>query len=119
MVLFVFGGLIVGVIVIGVLYGCEKCVWCKYLCLVNGVFGLFVWFVLMCYKVDEDVWCCLYKNGEYGYCVILINCVLFVLLCNMKGVVVCYMCGCCSGYCDVILLLLCLLFDEVVNFGVE
>lgn len=108
------GGFIVGVMIIGYFYGCDKCVWCKYLCLVNGVFGLLVKLVLVYYKVNEDVWCVFYY---FEYKIIFINCVLLVFLCNMKGVFDCYMCGCCSGYCDVIVLSFCLFVVEVVYFG--
>lgn len=118
-VLFVLGGSTVGAIVIGLLYGREKRVWCKYLCPVNGVFGLLARLAPMRYKVDEDAWRRSYKNGEHGHRVIPINCAPLVPLRNMKGAADCHMCGRCSGHRDAISLSLRSPSDEVVNLGAQ
>ncbi|MFP3507451.1 4Fe-4S binding protein [Burkholderia sp. SIMBA_062] len=118
-VLFVLGGSTVGAIVIGLLYGREKRVWCKYLCPVNGVFGLLSRLAPMRYKVDEDAWRRSYKNGEHGHRVIPINCAPLVPLRNMKGAAACHMCGRCSGHRDAIELSWRSPSDEVVNLGAQ
>ena len=88
--------------IIGVLYGREKRVWCKYLCPVNGVFSLLARLAPFHYKVNEDAWRRSYKEGEHGHRVIPINCAPLVPLRAMKGASDCHMCGRCSGHRDAI-----------------
>jgi hypothetical protein len=92
-VLLVLGGSTVGAIIIGLLYGREKRVWCKYMCPVNGVFGLLAKLAPVHYKVNEDAWRASYKSK-----VIPINCAPLVPLRNMKGASDCHMCGRCSSH---------------------
>ena len=116
-VLLVLGGSTVAAMIIGVLYGREKRVWCKYLCPVNGVFSLLARLAPFHYKVNEDAWRRSYKQGEHGHRVIPINCAPLVPLRNMKGAADCHMCGRCSGHRDAIALSWRSPADEVVNLG--
>jgi polyferredoxin len=116
-VLLVLGGSTFAAIIIGLLYGREKRVWCKYLCPVNGVFSLLARLAPFHYKVDEDAWRRSYKEGEHGHRVIPINCAPLVPLRNMKGASACHMCGRCSGHRDAIALTWRKPSSEVVDLG--
>jgi polyferredoxin len=116
-VLLVLGGSTVAAIVIGLLYGREKRVWCKYLCPVNGVFSLLARLAPFHYKVDDDAWRRSYRQGEHGRRVIPINCAPLVPLRNMKGAAACHMCGRCSGHRDAISLSWRSPSAEVVELG--
>ncbi|KAF1039804.1 MAG: hypothetical protein GAK35_03618 [Herbaspirillum frisingense] len=113
-VLLVLGGSTVGAIIVGYLYGRDKRVWCKYLCPVNGVFGLLAKLAPLHYKVDEDAWRASY-HPEHK--IIPINCAPLVPLRNMKGASDCHMCGRCSGHRDAIQLTFRAPTVEVVKFG--
>jgi polyferredoxin len=116
-VMLVLGGSTVAAIGIGLLYGREKRVWCKYLCPVNGVFSLLSRLAPFHFKVSEDAWRRSYHEGEHGHRVIPINCAPLVPLRNMKGNSSCHMCGRCSGHRDAIALSWRSPFDEVVTLG--
>jgi hypothetical protein len=116
-VLLVLGGSTAGAIVIGLLYGREKRVWCKYLCPVNGVFALLARLAPFHYKVDEQAWRRSYLQGEHGHRVIPVNCAPLVPLRNMKGAADCHMCGRCSGHRDAIALTWRSPDEEIVTLG--
>jgi polyferredoxin len=116
-VLLVLGGSTAAAIVIGLLYGREKRVWCKYLCPVNGVFALLARLAPFRFKVDEDAWRRSYKEGEHGHRVIPINCAPLVPLRSMKGNSSCHMCGRCAGHRDAISLSWRSSSEEVVELG--
>ncbi|MDU0810416.1 MAG: 4Fe-4S binding protein [Burkholderia sp.] len=99
--LLVLGGSTGAAILIGLLYGREKRVWCKYLCPVNGVFGLLARLAPIHYKVNEIAWRRSYEKNSC-HSVIPINCAPLVPLRNMKGAATCHMCGRCHGYRDAI-----------------
>jgi len=101
-VLLVLGGSTLGAMIVGYLYGREKRVWCKYLCPVNGVFGLLAKLAPFHYKVNEDAWRASYDT--HGKKTIAVNCAPLVPLRNMKGASDCHMCGRCSGHRDAIAL---------------
>lgn len=118
-VLLVLGGSTVAAMAIGLLYGREKRVWCKYLCPVNGVFALLARLAPLRYRVDEQAWRRSYTHGEHGHRVIPVNCAPLVPLRNMKGASACHMCGRCSGHRDAIALTLRSPAEEVVELGEE
>lgn len=101
-VLLVLGGSTVGAIVVGYLYGRDKRVWCKYLCPVNGVFGLLAKLAPFHYKVNEEAWRASYNT--HGKKTIAINCAPLVPLRAMTGASDCHMCGRCSGHREAIAL---------------
>lgn len=111
-VMLVLGGSTVGAIIIGLLYGREKRVWCKYMCPVNGVFGLLAKLAPVHYKVNEDAW-----RASYHTKVIPINCAPLVSLRTMKGASDCHMCGRCSSHRDAISLSWRAPKQEIVHFG--
>ncbi|MGI4816293.1 MAG: 4Fe-4S binding protein [Janthinobacterium lividum] len=116
-VMLVLGGSTVAAIVIGLLYGREKRVWCKYLCPVNGVFSLLARLAPLHYKVDEEAWRRSYKEGEHGHRVVAVNCAPLVPLRKMEGAADCHMCGRCSGHRDAVALTLRAPDAEVVQLG--
>ncbi|MDY7578865.1 4Fe-4S binding protein [Herbaspirillum sp. RTI4] len=114
-VLLVLGGSTLGAIIVGIIYGKEKRVWCKYLCPVNGVFGLLAKLSPFHYKVNEDAWRASYQT--HGVRVIAINCAPLVPLRKMTGASDCHMCGRCSGHRDAIGLSWRAPTVEIVQFG--
>ncbi len=117
-VLVVLGGSTVAAIIIGLLYGKEKRVWCKYLCPVNGVFGLLSRLAPVHYRVDEDAWRRSYKTHMADHPNGLpINCAPLVPLRNMKGGAECHMCARCSGYRGAITLSTRSPSSEIVHWG--
>jgi polyferredoxin len=100
-VLLVLGGSTLAAMVVGYVYGREKRVWCKYLCPVNGVFGLLAKLAPLHYKVDAQAW-----RSSYGQTIRIqpINCAPLVAIRKMEGSSDCHMCGRCSGHRDAIAL---------------
>lgn len=98
-VLLVLGGSTAAAIVIGYLYGREKRVWCKYLCPVNGVFGLLGKLAPAHFKVNASAW-----RSSYGRTIPIqaVNCAPLVAMRQMEGASDCHMCGRCSGHRDAI-----------------
>lgn len=98
-VLLVLGGSTAAAIVVGYLYGREKRVWCKYLCPVNGVFGLLGKLAPAHFKVDAPAW-----RASYGSTIPIraVNCAPLVAMRQMEGASDCHMCGRCSGHRDAI-----------------
>lgn len=100
-VLLVLGGSTLAAIAVGYLYGREKRVWCKYLCPVNGVFGLLSKLAPLHYQVDAQAW-----RNSYGRTIKIqpINCAPLVAMRKMEGASDCHMCGRCAGHRDAIAL---------------
>ncbi|WP_342616381.1 4Fe-4S binding protein [Rhodoferax sp. GW822-FHT02A01] len=113
-VLLVLGGSTLAAIAVGYVYGREKRVWCKYLCPVNGVFGLLSKLAPLHYRVDADAW-----RQSYGPTIRIqpINCAPLVAIRKLEGASDCHMCGRCSGHRDAIALTLRSPNHEVVNLG--
>ncbi len=113
-VLLVLGGSTLAAIVVGYLYGREKRVWCKYLCPVNGVFGLLSKLAPLHFKVDADAW-----RASYSKVIPIqpINCAPLVAMRHMEGNSDCHMCGRCSGHREAIELSARSPNHEVVKLG--
>ena len=95
--LLVLGGSTLAAMVVGYLYGREKRVWCKYLCPVNGVFGLLAKLAPLHYAVDGEAW-----RSAHGQTKVIpiqaLNCAPLVAIRKMEGASDCHMCGRCSGH---------------------
>ncbi len=94
--LLVLGGSTIAAIVIGLVYGRNKRVWCRHLCPVNGVFGLLARAAPLHFKVDRVAW---QASGTAPH---PIHCAPMVHIKSMKGASDCHMCGQCSGHKDAI-----------------
>jgi polyferredoxin len=98
--LLILGGSTAGAIAVGYLYGRNKRVWCRYLCPVNGVFGLLAKLAPVHFNVDEEAWTRSRRIGHEHMAAI--NCAPLVPIKTMKGNHDCHMCGRCSGFRDAI-----------------
>lgn len=94
--LLILGGSTAGAIVIGYLYGRNKRVWCRYLCPVNGVFGLLAKLAPLHFNVDHEAWTESRLSGRAH--APPINCAPLVPIRTMRGAADCHMCGRCSGF---------------------
>jgi polyferredoxin len=94
--LLILGGSTLGAIAVGLLYGRNKRVWCRYLCPVNGVFGLLAKLAPVHFRVDHDAWARSRAKGNEG--VHPIDCAPLVPIKTMQGAADCHMCGRCSGF---------------------
>lgn len=95
-VLVILGGSTLAAIVVGYLFGRSKRVWCRYLCPVNGVFGLLSKLAPVYFSVDRPAWQAWHKPR--GAHVTPVNCAPLVPLRTMRGSSACHMCGRCSGF---------------------
>jgi hypothetical protein len=98
--LLILGGSTFGAIVIGYLYGRNKRVWCRFLCPVNGVFGLLAKLAPVHFRVDQDAWTLSRQSGNAG--VRAVNCAPLVAIKTMRSGADCHMCGRCDGFRDAI-----------------
>ncbi|MCI0468363.1 MAG: 4Fe-4S binding protein [Beijerinckiaceae bacterium] len=94
--LLILGGSTLGAIAIGYLYGRNKRVWCRYLCPVNGVFGLLAKLAPLHFRTDQAAWRISRQSGNAG--VRALNCAPLVAVKTMQGAAQCHMCGRCSGF---------------------
>lgn len=98
----ILGGSTLGAIVVGFLYGRNKRVWCRYLCPVNGVFGLLAKLAPVHFRVDSDAWA--RSRAAAKAHVQALDCAPLVAVRTMQGAADCHMCGRCSGFRDAIAL---------------
>lgn len=99
--LLVLGGSTVAAMIVGLLYGKGKRVWCRHLCPVNGVFGLLARLAPLQMRVDRQRWAAA-GNGR----IIPVNCAPLVDIRRMQGAAECHMCGRCAGHRDAVQLAL-------------
>ncbi|CAA2099232.1 Putative electron transport protein YccM [Methylobacterium bullatum] len=92
-VLAVLGGSTVAAIAVGLVYGRNKRVWCRYLCPVNGVFAVLSKLAPVSFQVDRPAWAASDKPQGTAF-----NCAPLVPVKTMRGAGSCHMCGRCSGY---------------------
>ncbi len=89
--LLVLGGSTVAAIVIGLLYGREKRIWCRYLCPASGVFAVLAKIAPLHYKVDRAAWDRYQGNFEP------VNCAPLLDVRRMTSASECHSCGRCAG----------------------
>lgn len=93
--LLILGGSTVTAMVVGYFYGHGKRVWCRYLCPVNGVFGLLAKLAPVHFRVDAEAWRASQARHEHAE---RINCAPLVPIRIMRGAGSCHMCGRCEGF---------------------
>lgn len=89
--LLVLGGSTVAAVVLGLLYGRGKRIWCRYLCPASGVFAVLARFAPLHYKVDRDAWD--RHQGDFEP----VNCPPLVDVRRMQSAAECHACGRCAG----------------------
>jgi polyferredoxin len=94
--LLILGGSTLGAIGVGLAFGREKRLWCRYLCPVSGVFALLARLAPLHYRVDREAWD--RSQAKPGR----INCAPLVHIKSMTGAADCHMCGRCAGHKDAI-----------------
>lgn len=109
--LLVLGGSTIAAIVIGLLYGREKRIWCRYLCPASGVFAVLAKIAPLHYKVDRDAWD--KHTGTFEP----VNCAPLVDVRRMTSASECHSCGRCAGQRDAVSLSLRSPFSEVLDFN--
>jgi polyferredoxin len=107
--LLVLGGSSVAALVIGLLYGREKRIWCRYLCPASGVFALLARIAPLHYRVDRETW------DRHEGAVEPVNCAPLVDVRRMTSAAECHACGRCAGQRDAVALHLRSPFAEVLD----
>jgi polyferredoxin len=99
-VLAVLGGSTIAAIAVGLVYGRNKRVWCRYLCPVNGVFAVLAKVAPVAFQVDQKAWTRSQRDklADATACPKPINCAPLVPIRTMKGASPCHMCGRCDGF---------------------
>lgn len=97
----ILGGSTLAAIAIGLMYGREKRIWCRYLCPASGVFAVLAKIAPLHYRVDRDAW------ARYRGPVVPVNCAPLVDVRRMQSTSECHACGRCAGQ------------REAVNFSVR
>lgn len=97
--LLILGGSTLGAVIVGFLYGKEKRVWCRYLCPVNGVFGLLAKLSPLHYQTNKADWA---ASRDDWRLIPAINCPTLQPLAALDEASGCHQCGRCSGYRDAI-----------------
>ena len=112
-VLLVLGGSTGAAMLVGYFYGRDKRVWCRYLCPVNGVFGVLSKLAPVHFRVDPVAWRAAPKHtmGRADF----VNCAPLVPIRTMRGTSACHMCGRCSGAKDAVTLSRRSPMHEIVN----
>ena len=94
--LLVLGGSTVAAVAIGLLYGREKRIWCRYLCPASGVFAVLAKIAPLHYKVDRAAWD--RHQGDFEP----VNCAPLVDVRRMTSASECHSCGRCAGQRDAV-----------------
>lgn len=109
--LLILGGSTLAAIVVGLLYGRGKRVWCRHLCPASGVFSLMARIAPMHYKVDRAAW------DRRIVPIHPVNCAPLVDVRRMKSAAECHSCGRCAGQRDAVALTARSPFAEIVDLG--
>jgi polyferredoxin len=109
----ILGGSTLAAIIVGLLYGRNKRVWCRYLCPVNGVFAVLAKLAPVSFRVDTEAW-----NASRTADAPRrnpVNCAPLLPIRTMRGGASCHMCGRCSGFHGAVKLAVRSPNDEIVN----
>ncbi len=109
--LLVLGGSTVAALGLGLLYGREKRIWCRYLCPASGVFAVLAKIAPMHYKVDRAAWD--RHEGDFAP----VNCAPLVDVRRMTSASECHACGRCAGQREAVALSWRSPFAEVLDFN--
>jgi len=93
--LLILGGSTLAAIAVGLVYGRDKRVWCRYLCPVNGVFALLAKLAPVSFQVNTAAWD---ASRRAGIAPGTVSCAPLVPIRTMRGASACHMCGRCSGF---------------------
>ncbi len=94
--LLILGGSTVVAVVVGLIWGKGKRVWCRYLCPANGVFGLLARMAPLHFRADPVAWD-RYK-AETTPNAQTVNCAPMLKLRSANSNVRCHMCSSCAGH---------------------
>jgi polyferredoxin len=94
--LLVLGGSTVAAVGLGLLYGREKRIWCRYLCPASGVFAVLAKIAPLHYKVDRAAWD--RYEGDFEP----VNCAPLLDVRRMTSASECHSCGRCAGQRDAV-----------------
>ena len=92
--LLILGGSTLAAMAVGYFFGRGKRVWCRYLCPVNGVFGLLAKLAPVHFRIDHEAW----DRAPKPAATVRLNCAPLVPVRTMRGAADCHMCGRCSGF---------------------
>ncbi|MCE1237687.1 MAG: 4Fe-4S binding protein [Hyphomicrobiales bacterium] len=112
-VLVILGGSTLAAMTVAFFYGRDKRVWCRYLCPVNGVFGLVSKLAPVHFRVDRSAWDAWRKPTDGGRATV--DCAPLVPLRTLEGNSPCHMCGRCAGFRDAVTLARRSPNDEIVR----
>lgn len=90
--LVILGASTVGAVGVGLLWGRNKRVWCRFLCPVTGVFNVLAKLAPVHFRVDPVAWSHSQQPRQ------TVNCAPLVPIRTMRGAGACHMCGRCSDY---------------------
>ncbi|MFO1404570.1 MAG: 4Fe-4S binding protein [Azonexus sp.] len=107
--LLVLGGSTVAAVAIGLLYGREKRIWCRYLCPASGVFAVLAKIAPLHYRVDRAAWD--RHDGDFTP----VNCAPLVDVRRMTSASECHACGRCAGQREAVALAWRSPFAEVLD----
>lgn len=97
--LLVLGGSSVAAVIVGLIYGKGKRVWCRHLCPANGVFSLLAKVAPVHFRVNEEIW----KNDALrDPRLAMVDCAPLIDIRHMKSASACHACGRCSDYRDAV-----------------
>lgn len=96
--LLILGGSTVAAIAVGLVYGRNSRVWCRYLCPVSGVFGLLAKVAPVHFAVDPQAW------QRHAGRETRIDCAPLIDVRHMTSASNCHSCGRCSGHRDAVAL---------------
>lgn len=97
--LLILGGSTLAAVAVGYLYGRNHRVWCRYLCPVNGVFGLLAKLAPLHYRVDAARWDATEPRSGRAESFV---CAPMVPVRQMQSTSACHMCGRCAGFRDAV-----------------